>query len=80
MSAGPTAPAWEYQIGGCDIWQVAHLCNYMAGYGWEPVQVYDGYPGQQVSQSVRDDGGPLVPALKAVQVLFRRPGGWGDDE
>lgn len=80
MTVDPTAPRWEYQIGGCDIWQLAHLCNHMAGYGWEPIQVIDSYPAKtKVPERVDDDNSPLIPALKAVEVLFRRPADWSDE-
>lgn len=70
---------WQYQIGDCDVWQLAHLCNHMAGYGWEPLTVTDGMPGQKVSREVAHEDGPLYEALKPVVVLFRRPADWSEE-
>lgn len=73
-------PPFEYQSASCDVWQVAHLCNHMASYGWEPVSVADGhYEGAKTYSNVRDENSDLTPALKAMVVLFRRPSGWGNE-
>lgn len=64
---------WEYQQGVCDVWQIAHLCNHMAGHGWEFVSMVESYQGQYVTRKVDDEDGPTYEALKGVVVLFRRP-------
>ncbi len=68
--------AWEYTDGSCDVWQLAHLCNFFAENGWEPVAVTDGSPGQKASRNVRDDDGPMYEAIAPKVVLFRRPADW----
>ena len=80
MSTEAFDPPWVYQQGVCDVWQIAHLCNYMAEYGWEFLSMVESYDGQLVSETVRDDDGPLHKALKGIVVLFRRPTGWGGEE
>ena len=63
----------EYQHVGCDLWQVARICNFMAGHGWEPVTVGPGHEGQLAPRDVRDLDGPSVVAAQPMVVLFRRP-------
>lgn len=70
---------WEYQIGDCDVWQIAHLCNHMHQHGWEPLTITDGMPGQEAPKSVADDNGPGFTALAPKVVLFRRPAGWSSE-
>ncbi len=74
-------PAFEYQSDTCDVWQVAHLCNHMAGHGWEPIQVFDAhYDDAKVHHKVDDENSGLYRALRKTAVLFRRPSAWNPDE
>lgn len=80
MTAKPYTPPWVYQSFGCDVWQFAHACNYMAEHGWEPLMVTGGHAGQQTTDNVRDESGPLIGTIQPIVVLFRRPSGWGREE
>jgi hypothetical protein len=75
--AAPAAKAvtgWEYTSNSCEQWQIHHLCNYFARFGWEPVQVWPIDPESvQLPASVEDENGPLRPAHRPVMALFRRP-------
>lgn len=65
--------SWEYQQDCCDVWQIAHLCNFMTEHGWEFLALTDSYPDQKVARNVRDEDGETYRALAPKVVLFRRP-------
>lgn len=69
-------PAWEYQTGTCDVWEIQHLCNYMAEYGWEPIAM-NPIPNDivRLPERIGDDNGPMRKGRpsQAHIVLFRRP-------
>lgn len=71
---------WEYVQDTCDVWQVAQLCNRMAGDGWEPVTVFEGWPGMKVPDKAGSDDGPTYAALRPYTVLFRRHTPTGEPE
>jgi len=74
-------PPFEYQYDSCDYLQVGHLCNHMAGYGWEPISMADGHhDGAMTYETVSDEGSPLRNAVKLMVVLFRRPSNWGEEK
>lgn len=79
-------PPFEYRSATCDVWQVAHLCNHMAGYGWEPITVAEAHYSDahggpaQVRKDVADENSELYHALKLMLVLFRRPSGYGTED
>lgn len=68
-------PAWEYTQDGCDVWQIAHLCNHFAEHGWDVVSVVESHEGMKVPERAGDPNGPLAShkALRPYVVLFRRP-------
>jgi hypothetical protein len=74
------ATQWTYTQQSCDVWQIAHLCDRFAGYGWDVVAIVESYPGAKVYERVGDEASRLVPALKSFVVLFRRPLGTEDEE
>lgn len=66
----------EYAQGSCDYWEIQHLCNHMAGYGWTPVQLIPIPPEiVQLSENVNDDNGPMrkTRGIFPYQILFSRP-------
>ena len=75
-----STPEWEYTDGGCDVWQLGHLVNHFAEFGWEPLMVTDGSPGQKADRRIGHPEDGMYEALAPKVVLFRRPSGWGDDE
>ncbi len=76
-----TDPPFEYQSATCDVWQVAHLCNWMAEHGWEPTAVTDAHHDDaKASRDVRDENSGLYRAVKLMLVLFRRPSDYNTDD
>jgi hypothetical protein len=68
---------WEYRQAGCDVVQIASLCNHAAGHGWDFVAVVDAhFDGAQVHEKAGDESSRLVPAVRKCAVLFRRSSGF----
>lgn len=76
----PAAEHLEYTQAGCDVWQLAHLCNSMAWFGWRVVAVVPSIPGVRVPKSVSDEDGPRFEAQLPYEVLFTRPVPDGGEE
>lgn len=68
----PRPGALEYTQAGCDVWQLAHLCNSMAGDGWQVVAVVPSIPGVRVAHTVTQDDGRTFTAQLPYEVLFSR--------
>jgi hypothetical protein len=68
----PAGEELEYTQAGCDVWQLAHLCNSMAGFGWRVVAVVPSIPGVQVAHSFVQDDGRTFTAQLPYEVLFSR--------
>ena len=64
----------EYTQDACDVWQIAHVCNYMAEHGWDVVTIVPSHPNVKVPVHASDPNGPLRDgALLPYVILFRRP-------
>lgn len=72
-------PFWEYTQGSADAYEISHLCNHMAQYGWEPTEIFP-YPRDKIElpQTIGDTHGPrrCQPYIQPYEVLFRRPADW----
>ena len=72
----PTAGTeWEYTQNPCDVFELHHMCNYMAGHGWEPVFAVESHEGVQLPEHIDREMGTLRKGrpLRPYTILFRRP-------